>query len=309
MNIDLISVVIPVFNSERVVGTTVREVCDFFDSQGQRFELILVNDGSRDGSWEILESLAKSRPEIVAIDLFKNYGQHTANFCGFSHARGEYVVTMDDDGQNPPAEISKLVKKASEGFDLVLGEFPNKQHSIYRIVGSKLVGFLIRRVFGGETKLTLSNFRIIHNSVIEKVLNHRKFQPFVPGLLLRYSKAQANVATLHRKRKVGHSNYTLRKIMSLIFSILFSYSTIPLRCASAIGILSAVCGLILMICIFSGYLLQGQSVPGWTSISLLIVVFGSLNIAILSIIGEYQIRILRDVEAEVFSVRKVINNG
>jgi len=127
---------LPVYNSEAVVAETVSQIQKFFHSRSLSYEIILVNDGSTDAVWEIISMLARETPEIVAINLLKNYGQHNANLCGFRQARGDYIITMDDDLQNPPEEIGKLIDKAMSGYDLVMGEFESKRHSFVRRFGT-----------------------------------------------------------------------------------------------------------------------------------------------------------------------------
>ena len=130
------SVVIPVYNSEPSLREVTEGIARFFEGGRLDYEIILVNDGSRDASWEVLKTLARSNSRILAVDLLRNYGQHTANLCGFHHATGDYLITMDDDLQNPPGEIAKLIAKVREGYDLVIGRYRVKQHGLIRHLGS-----------------------------------------------------------------------------------------------------------------------------------------------------------------------------
>ena len=129
---ELYSVVIPVFNSEGVVAETVVRTIKFFEEKDYKYEIILINDGSSDNSWNVISDLAQTNKSIKAINLLHNYGQHNANLCGFRESSGDYIVTMDDDLQNPPEEISKLIEAASEDYDLVIGKFKEKKHSFFR---------------------------------------------------------------------------------------------------------------------------------------------------------------------------------
>src|SRR2546423_4086148 len=148
MRVFTYSVVIPVFNSEPIVGTTIDRTVAFFEAQHLLYEVILVNDGSTDGSWEVLRAAAQRYPHVRAINLLRNYGQHNANLCGLRAAKGDYVVTMDDDLQNPPEEIIHLIEKAMTGPDVVFGRFRHKAASAQRTLGSKVIGLLNRRIFG-----------------------------------------------------------------------------------------------------------------------------------------------------------------
>ena len=194
------SVVIPVYNSEKIIEETVRQVRDAFLSSGFEFEVILVNDGSKDDSWKTIASLASSFHEVVSINLLKNYGQHNANLCGFREASGDYIITMDDDLQNPPEEIGKLIETAQKGYDLVIGRFESKKHSLYRRFGSRVVGWLNRTVFEVEDELILSNFRIIRRDVVDRVCRDQSVSPYIPGLVLKYSAHRCNVLVQHRPR-------------------------------------------------------------------------------------------------------------
>lgn len=291
----LYSVVIPVYNSETVVAKTVSLVRDFFLSQTLRFEIILVNDGSRDGSWDVIAGLARDFQEVVAINLLKNYGQHHANLCGFREAKGEYLITMDDDLQNPPEEIGKLIDTAVSGYDLVMGRFESKQHSFVRRAGSLLVGWLNRKVFEVKENLTLTNFRIIRRDVVDRVCRDRSFSPYIPGLILKYSARRCNVLVRHQPRLVGTSNYTWRKILRLMTNILFNHSSIPLRYGSAFGFMVAGVSFLLGLFFLLEAIYSGTRAPGWASLVVLIAFFNGVLILLLSVIGEYLVRLLREV--------------
>lgn len=294
----LYSVVIPVYNSEAVVAKTVALVRSFFLSQSLRFEIILVNDGSRDGSWRVISGLARDFQEVVAINLLKNYGQHHANLCGFREAKGEYIITMDDDLQNPPEEIGKLIDAVINDYDLVIGHFESKQHSFVRRIGSRLVGYLNRKVFDVKESLILTNFRIIRRDVVDRVCRDSSFSPYIPGLLLQYSAHRCNVLVRHQPRLVGTSNYTWRKILRLITTILFNHSTIPLRYGSAFGFMVASVSFFLGIYFLLEAIYHGTNAPGWASLVVLIAFFNGVLILLLSVIGEYLIRVLREVSSQ-----------
>lgn len=302
----LYSVVIPVYNSERVVASTVSRVRDFFHNYGDKFEIVLVNDGSRDTSWEIISDLAKQYPEIVAVDLLKNYGQHSANMCGFREAKGDFIITMDDDLQNPPEEIGKLIETAQQGHDLVIGRFETKQHPIVRRLGSRFVSWLNRKVFELEGDLVLSNFRIIRRDVVDRVCQDKSFTPYIPGLVLQYSSRRSNVMVKHLPRTVGKSNYTWRKILRLVASILFNHSSIPLRIGATLGFVAAATSFILSLYFLLDAMFMGTSAPGWASLVVLLSFFNGVLIILLSVIGEYLIRILQEVGSQrCYEVREI----
>lgn len=301
------SVVIPVFNSQQIVAETLRRTAAFFESRNLNYEIIAVNDGSRDGSWAVLEEEARRNPAIVAIDLLRNSGQHNANLCGFRAARGQWLITMDDDLQNPPEEIAHLIAKAEEGYDLVIAEFHAKQHASYRRVGSRLIRAINQRIFGQEPDLVLSNFRLIHRDVVDRVCAYRGPFPYIPGLCLRFSGRRANTLVEHHQRSVGASNYNWRRILSLVSTILFNYSSFPLRLVAALGMVTAAVSLLLGLYFLIDGLIGGTRVPGWTTIVVMLAFFNGVTMLMLAMLGEYIVRVINQISmAEPYFIRKVV---
>ena len=292
------SVVVPVFNSEAVVGRTVEAIERVFQEARLKYQLVLVNDGSKDRSWEIISECARRSPNVVALNLLKNYGQHHANLAGFREATGDYVITMDDDLQNPPDQALILIDKAMAGHDVVFGRFEQKKAAGYRKLGSKMISLINRRIFGQPTDLAVSNFRILRRDVVQRICASRTAHPYVTGQALMYSNSPADVLVRHDPRPVGKSNYGISRILSLVFSILFSYSLWPLRAAAVAGFVVAVASF-LFGCF---YLVRGffvdTRVPGWTTLIVLLSFLDGVVIALLSMLGEYVVRTLNAVSAE-----------
>lgn len=306
-NNKLYSIVIPVYNSEKIVATTVARIREFFLVQKLQFEIILVNDGSKDDSWSVIAILANENSDVIAINLLKNYGQHHANLCGFQHAKGNYVITLDDDLQNPPEEIGKLIQKILDGYDLVIGEFESKQHSIVRRIGSRIVGWLNRKVFEVNDNLILTNFRIIHRDVINRICRDTSYAPYIPGLVLKYSSHRCNVLVRHQPRAEGKSNYTWRKIIRLVATILFNYSSIPLRYGAIFGFAVALGSFLLSLFFLLEAILKGTNAPGWASLVVLLSFFNGVLILLLSVIGEYLIRILREIgKQSSYEIKEIV---
>lgn len=291
------SVVVPVFNSADVVGETTDRIVAEFERAGLAYELILVNDGSRDGSWEVIAEKARHHEHVVAINLLKNYGQHNANLAGFRAATGDYVITMDDDLQNPPDQALVLIDAAMEGHDVVFGRFERKQAAGYRKLGTKVIDLINRRVFFQPSDLTVSNFRILRRDVVDRICASRTGEPYITGQALMYSRDRANVTVRHEPRKVGTSQYNLVRILRLVLTILFAYSIFPLRLAAAAGFVIA--GLSFLI--GAGYLVRAffveTPVQGWTTLVVLLAIFNGVTIALLSMLGEYVVRTLKTVSA------------
>lgn len=291
------SIVIPVFNSAAIIGTTVDRVVEVFEHEGLSYELILVNDGSRDASWEVVAEKARTNKHVVALDLLRNYGQHHANLAGIREATGDYVITMDDDLQNPPDQALVLIDEAMRGRDVVFGKFEQKKAAGYRRLGSLAITMINRRIFGQPTGLAVSNFRIIRRDVVGRICASRTAHPYITGQALLYSRNRSHVQVRHDERPVGGSNYNMLRIVRLVLTILFSYSSYPLRLAALIGFgiagLSFVLGAI--------YLIRGlvgdTVVEGWTTLAVLLALFNGVTIALLSMLGEYVTRTLNAVSA------------
>lgn len=292
------SIVIPVYNSVDVAGRTVDRVVEVFESAGLSFELILVNDGSRDGSWDVIAERARAHPRVTALDLLHNYGQHQANLAGFREATGDYVITMDDDLQNPPDQALVLVDAAMGGYDVVFGRFEQKQATGYRRLGSRAITLINRRVFGQPVDLAVSNFRILRRDVVDRICASRTANPYITGQALLYSSNRTHVSVRHEPRVAGASSYGLVKILRLVLTILFSYSVYPLRLAALWGFVIAAVSFVLG----AVYLVKGAvgdtEVQGWTTIVVLLAVFNGVTIALLSMLGEYIVRTLNTVSSD-----------
>lgn len=301
-----LSVVIPVYNGAASIGELVAALSGLAIAGG--LEIVLVNDGSRDNSLDVCRELvAKATVPVTLANLSRNFGEHNAVMAGLNLARGKYIITMDDDLQNPPEEIVHLADKAREGFDLVIGRFNAKQHAGYRRLGSRMVRAINRRIFGQEKDLVLSNFRLIRRDVVDRVCAYRGPFPYVPGLCLLYSGKRANALVEHHPRRVGSSNYDWRRILSLLATILFNYSSFPLRVVAALGLATAAFSFLLGLYFLAEGLLHGTSVPGWTTLVVLLSFFNGVTMLMLGMLGEYVIRIINQLNmADPYFVRETI---
>ena len=288
----LYSVVIPVYGSAPILPELVRRLDLFFDAAGHRKELVFVVDGSPDESWDTLCRLKGDRADMVLIDLIRNYGQHSAVFCGLQHASGDFVITIDDDLQNPPEEIAHLIRKADEGYDVVFGEFHQKMHGVLRRLGSRAVRWLNTRLFGKPRKLVLTNVRIIRRHVVDAVCGFRTTAPYVTGLLLMTGKTFANVPIEHHPRPLGRSNYGVRTIAALVWRLVFNYSAFPLRLLCGLGLFVAMLSFGFGFYYLIRGVLVGSETAGWLTLVVLLSFFQGMVLTILAAIGEYLVRIL-----------------
>jgi len=301
----MISVVIPVYRSATILPKTLERLDQFFAKHDYSHEIIFVNDGSPDNSWQVLKQLKGDRDDIVAIDLMRNFGQHSAMMCGLHESRGEYVVTMDDDLQNPPEEIVHLINKVEQGYDVVFGRFHQKIHGLIRRLGSRVVNWLNLKLFKKPADLTLTNFRIIRREAVDAACEFRTTFPYLPGILLMAGKTFANVDVEHHAREEGTSNYTAIVIARLIWRIIFNYSAFPLRFICGVGLATAVISFIVGLWLVARKISGDSQVPGWTSLVVLLSFYQGLILVLLAALGEYVVRIVNDVSGpRAFRVRQ-----
>lgn len=299
------SVVVPVYRSAPILPKLVARLDAFFAEHQLRHEYIFVNDGSPDQSWQVLERLQTGRDDMVVVDLLRNYGQHSAVFCGLQQSTGDFVITIDDDLQNPPEEMIHLIRKVHEGYDVVFGEFHQKMHGLTRRLGSKLVSWLNFRLFNKPRDLVLTNVRILRREVVDAVCAFNTTFPYIPGLVLMSAKTFANVPVEHHPREIGTSNYTLRVIAKLVWRIVFNYSAFPMRLLCGIGGVTALGSFLLGSYYLVHSLIVGSRVPGWTTLVVLLSFYQGMMLLIFAAIGEYLVRISNDVSGQrAYRIRK-----
>lgn len=291
----LYSVIIPVYNSAKIVQKTIAECRSFFIENGLDWELFLINDGSTDTSWQIIKEHAQKNDNIYAINLLKNYGQHRAVYTGLIRCNGDYAITMDDDLQNPPDQIAHLITKIEKGHDVVFGDFFEKKHSLYRKIGSKIINYLNYKIFDKPKDLILTNFRIIRKDVIDRLKSFNTNYPYIPGLLLIHSSNPANTQVSHKPRRYGSSNYTIWKIIKLVSVILINYSSYPLRFVGYVGLTVSLASFCYGLFSIIKYIFVGSQVQGWTTLVVLMSFFNGVCLIMLGLMGEYLSRILNQI--------------
>ena len=290
-----ISIVIPAYNSEDFLADTISEIILEINKSSFSYEIIVVVDGSEDNTWSVALELSKKYKVLRSIQLLRNYGQHTANLSGFRHAEGSYIITMDDDGQNPPSELKNFEKFIGSEYDLIIGKHRSKKHGPIRRLGSKVIGYLNRKIFNIKSHITLSNYRMIRRDVIERINVDKSPQPYIPGLCLKYSNNQKNIDIFHRERLIGKSNYNIGKLVSLVFELLIQHSYIPLKMLAYTGILMAGIGLFGAIYImYSWFAGDPSQAAGWRSTITILLISSGMIMAGISVLGLYIIRVIEN---------------
>lgn len=284
----LISVVIPCYNSQATIRKVVEMVMEEFKKMpGYDCEFVLVNDGSpKDDTYGEIRKLGRDYPNVKGVNLLRNFGQHNALMAALHYTTGDYILGMDDDMQTHPSQISRLIHKMEEGFDLVYGCYPKKKNSFLKNLSSKLNEVSSRILLGRPKDIVSSNFWMITRQVRDEVIKYDSFNPYIDGIFYRTTHKIGNVEVEHFKREVGTSNYTLKKLIKLWLAY-WNYSVIPLRISSVLGCLSAAGGFLAALCIIIYKLIDPTVTVGWASTICVIVVFAGLILMVLGIIGEY----------------------
>jgi undecaprenyl-phosphate 4-deoxy-4-formamido-L-arabinose transferase len=297
-----ISVIIPVFNEEENLRELGERLMRTLTGMGRPFEIIFVDDGSNDRSWEILTELChpsgQRYPDHVQIRAFqfnRNFGQHQAIFAGFQAARGQVMITLDADLQNPPEEIPRLVAKIEEGYDTVGGWRENRQDSIFRKLPSLLVNSLMSRVTGVKLRDYGCMLRAYRREVVDSINQCQESSSFIPALANLYSRKVAEISVGHAERERGKSKYNLFKLLRLNFDLMTGFSNLPIYLVGFTGVAIALLGLLFGLFLFVRRLFVGPEVEGVFTLFAILFVFVGLNTLGLALVGEYVGRIYREV--------------
>jgi undecaprenyl-phosphate 4-deoxy-4-formamido-L-arabinose transferase len=297
-----VSVIIPVYNEEESLRELGERLLSTLTAMGRPFEIIFVDDGSTDRSWEILTELCHpsgqrypDHVQIRALQFHRNFGQHQAVFAGLQAARGKIMVTLDADLQNPPEEIPRLVAKIEEGFDTVGGWRENRRDSIFRRVPSQLVNYVMSRVTGVRLRDYGCMLRAYRREVVDSINRCQESSSFIPALANLYSHRVAEIPVGHAERQRGQSKYSLIKLIRLNFDLMTGFSNLPIHLVGLMGVAIALLGLLFGLFLFLRRLFVGPEVGGLFTLFAILFVFVGLNTLGLALIGEYVGRIYREV--------------
>jgi undecaprenyl-phosphate 4-deoxy-4-formamido-L-arabinose transferase len=305
-----LSVVVPVYNSELILPALIKRLEPALISLADQYEVVLINDGSRDQSWKVIQELSGSRPWVRGINLMRNYGQHNALLCGIRSARCNTIVTMDDDLQHPPEEIHKLLAKLDEGFEVVYGYPEHEQHGFLRDIASGLTKLALQKSMGAETARHVSAFRAFRTQARDAFANYHS--PFVSiDVVLTWATTRfVAIQVRHDPRQAGVSNYTFGMLFRHAMNMVTGFSILPLQLANLMGFLCTMFGGLVLVFVVGRFLLYGTTQQGFPFLASIIAIFSGAQLLALGIIGEYLARIhFRMMERPTYTVRAEIGGG
>ncbi len=305
MNASSLSIVIPVYRSEQSLRELTRRVLAVADAWPAPVEIVFVEDDGGDGSWALIGELARSDARIRGFRHSRNYGQHNALLTGIREARHEVVVTLDDDLQNPPEEIPKLLAMLAQGFDVVYGTPLRGQHGFARNLASRVTKIALQGAMGADTARRASAFRAFRTELRAAFADYNNPNVLIDVLLTWATTRFAAVPVRHDERALGQSNYTLRTLVRHAMNMATGFSVLPLKVASLVGFFFTLFGMGLLVYVVGGYLIRGTSVAGFTFLASIIALFSGAQMFALGIIGEYLARIhLRSMGQPVAVLRE-----
>lgn len=307
LSAQMLSVIIPVFRPGESLPMLLQRLSRVVADMRLAANIILVEDGSPDGTWDAIAAQHQAAPErITAIRLMRNFGQHNALMCGLRHAQGDYIITMDDDGQHPPEEIPKLIRAIEEtGADVVYAIPKERKHAPWRNLGAWVVAGFYRLVF--RSRITPSAFRIMRREVVEAILSYDLNYTYIDGLLAWNTDRIAQVEIEHRPREHGRSGYSLGKLLTLALNLFTNFSLLPLQVVSLAGFVVALFGLLAGAYYLALYLGGRIEVPGYASTIVAVLVLGGVQLLSLGIMGEYLGRVHLNINRKPqYTIRTIL---
>ncbi len=289
---NLLSFVIPCYCSSKTLPAVVDEIIKVVSKRKEYvYQIILVNDYSKDDTFNVIKNLCAKNNKITGINLTRNFGQHAALMAGFTQANGDIIVSLDDDGQTPVNEVFKLIDKLNNGYDVVYGRYDQKKHNIFRNMGTSINKVMSQVLAGQPKNIGTSSFFTAKNFVIKEILRYQNSYPYIAGLFFRTTQNVTDVTVKHRARIEGKSNYTFSKMLKLWLNGFTAFSVKPLRVASIMGSICAFLGFIFVAQIIINKFLNPSVQIGYTSIMAAILFIGGMIMLMLGLIGEYVGRI------------------
>lgn len=306
----MISFVIPVYRSADTLSTLYGGICTAFGGGERAFEIVFVEDCGGDDSWSVIQKLAAADHRVRGFRMSRNYGQHNALLCGIREARGEIVVTLDDDLQHPPEEVYKLLDKLEAGFDVVYGPPNREQHDPLRNLASRLTKFVLEKAMGAANASQVCALRVFRTRLRDAFADYRSPTVNIDVLLTWGTTRFSAVRVNHEPRKHGKSGYTQRKLIRHALNMVTGFSVRPLRLASLAGFGFALFGLLVLAYVLIRWLTQGSTVPGFAFIASMIAIFSGAQLIALGVIGEYLARMhFRAMEQPAYLVSNATDSA
>ena len=286
----MISFVIPVFRSADSLTELFERIASVAGDHSWEFEVIFVEDCGGDNSWDVILELAADYTNIRGFKMSRNYGQHNALLCGIREARGDVIITLDDDLQHPPEEVPKLVSKLSDELDVIYGSPEQEQHGLLRDLASQITKLALEGAMGAANARQVSAMRVFKTRLRDAFSEYRSPTVNIDVLLTWGTTKFHAVRVRHEKRKHGTSGYTPKKLITHALNMMTGFSVLPLQLASLVGFSFSVFGLSVLVYVLVGWLLKGSAVPGFAFLASIIAVFSGAQLLALGIIGEYLAR-------------------
>ena len=304
------SIIVPVYNGAESIPALVERLKKVLPAIAEKYEVILVNDGSRDQSWDRIVELSNQSPLITGLNLSRNYGQHNALLCGIRLAQYEFIVTMDDDLQNPPEEIPSLLEKLAEGYDVVYGTPAKERHGLWRDLASQITKIALQGTMGVETARKVSAFRAIRSRVKDAFTNYHGFTVNIDVLLTWGTNRFTSIPVRHDRRSLGSSNYSFSKLVLHGLNMLTGFSTLPLQLASITGFAFMFFGIGVLAYVLGRYAILGYSVAGFPFLASIIAIFSGAQLFALGIIGEYLARMYFQImDRPPYAIHSRVDHG
>jgi glycosyltransferase involved in cell wall biosynthesis len=305
-----ISAVVPVYRSAAVLPTLHRRLVAALSELAADFEMILVEDGGSDDSWSEIQRLAREDPHVRGLRMSRNYGQHNALLCGIRTALYDVTVTLDDDLQNPPEEMGKLIARLDQDTDVVYGTPEAEEHGFLRNQASRITKIALQGAMGAETARHVSAFRAFRTRLRDAFSTFGGPSVAIDVLLAWGTTRFAHVNVRHEPRRLGKSTYTLRKLVNHAFTMMTGFSTLPLQIASLIGFVFTAVGFLVLLIVIVNYLASGSAVPGFAFLASIIAIFSGAQLFALGIIGEYLARMhFRTMDRPTYVIRERTHGG
>lgn len=314
-----LSIVVPVYNSEKTIEEVVNKIEIAVSKLNSKFELeiILVNDYSKDNSLEVCKNICKHKSFVKLISFSKNFGQHNALMAGIKMVSGDYIISMDDDMQTPPDEMSKLIDELERNnYDVVFAKYKTENKSIFRVFGSFINDLMANALVEKPKNITINSYFIIKKYIAKEIINYEHAYPYIGGLIFRVTQNVGNILIEHRDRKIGKSNYTFKKLLQLWFNGFTNFTVTPLRISSVFGLFLSITGFIYLLIILIRKIINPGIPAGWTSILAAIIFFGGIQLISIGLLGEYIGRVFLSINKkpqyvikEKYSIDKVKNKN